>query len=408
MTEPRQAAHIRFVRTLIANVDTICAEALEDHARGIISSQQARKIISGELVRSGVAESVAGERYVTSAQLRYDLIEDMNDLLISKVLKEAPGCYDLELGKGASATGWARQLLRAARGTLLRNIHTRTAAKVSPVDPTPQAHSSLRFGTQRQYHFVHGVETSAFHESAVTDDYSLEGTQRSMEDAADWLSSKTRHLRENSKLAAHAASLLHAYGVPSLVRPRLEERRRLQALIAADPFLASRSVEAMKAIVESEPLTTPVDDGLLCLWDEYSYNQLEAISEADGKVARVLVDAALADRTRPSRTILRSFRASVRSLGKGLHWNRLADECAEAFIALEFEAFSAFDSTGAEFHAEKSAGHMLMCRKAPGVFARTLAHPGQRLGRNEKELYEQLDLLISNLTDLEVKAPEAA
>ena len=395
------------MRTLITDADTICADILEAHARNEVTAERARATIAGELLKAGVAVSVANERYVSSAQLRHDLIEEMTELLVSKVLRSGPGNYDLELGRDRSATGWARQLLRAARGTLLRNIHSRTASKLYPVDPTPPSvNGSDRFGYHS--HSGQGPAVVAFHQASVRDDYSLDGTQRSMEDAADWLSSKTRHLRENSKLAAHAASLLHAYRVPALIRPRLEERRRLQALIAADPFLASRSVEAMKAIVESEPLTSPIDDGLLCLWDEYSYDQLEVISEADGKVARILVDAALADRTRPSRTTLRSFRAAVRAQGKGVNWIRLADECTEAFIALEFEAFSAFDSTGAEFHAEKMAGHMLMCRKAPEVFARTLAFKGQRLGRNEKELYENLDSIISNLTDREVKAPAAA
>lgn len=395
------------MRTLITDADKVCADILEAHARKEVSSERARAVIAAALLHAGIAESVANERYVSSAQLRYDLIEDMTELMVSKVLKSGPGTYDLELGRDRSVTGWARQLLRAARGSLLRNIHTRTAAKMFPVDPTPPPASNADRYSRPSYG-GQGVAVVAYHQASVSDDYTVDGPQRHMEDAADWLSSKTRHLRESSKLAAHAASLLHAYRVPALIRPRLEERRRLQALLAKDPFLASRSVEAMKAIVESEPLTEAIDDGLLCLWDEYSYDQLETISEADGKVARVLVDAALADRTRPSRTTLRAFRAAVRAQGKGVNWIRLADECTEAFVALEFEAFSSFDSTGAEYHAEKVAGHMLMCRKAPDVFARTLAFKGQRLGRNEKELYENLDSIISNLTDLEVKAPTAA
>lgn len=393
------------MRTLITDADAVCSNILEAHARGEVTAERARAVIAGELLKTGIAEAVATERFVSSAQLRYDLVEDMNELMVSKVLRSGPGNYDLELGRDRSATGWARQLLRAARGTLLRNIHSRTASKLYPVDPTPPPVSGTTDRFNRPSHAGQGPAVIAFHQASVRDDYALDSAQRSMEDAVDWLSSKTRHLRESSKLAAHAATILHAYRVPALIRPRLEERRRLQALLAADPFLAYRSVEAMRAIVDSEPLAFPIDEGLLCLWDEYSYDQLQTISEADGKVARILVDAALADRTRPSRTVLRSFRAAVRAQGSGVNWQRLADECTEAFIALEFEAFSAFDSTGAEFHAEKVAGHALMCRKAPDVFARTLAFKGQRLGRNEKELYEHLDAIISNLTDLEVKVP---
>jgi hypothetical protein len=95
-------------------------------------------------------------------------------------------------------------------------------------------------------------------------------------------------------------------------------------------------------------------------------------------------------------------------MGKGRGWARLAEETCEAFIALEFEAYSSFDTTGADYRDERVAGRRIAILKAPDVFARALAFKGQRLGLNEADMYEQLDRLIRSLTDLEVKVPEAA
>jgi hypothetical protein len=53
-----------------------------------------------------------------------DLATEMEELLFQKVMQTEPGGFDLDLGLDAWATGWARQLLRAGRLSMTRNIQT--------------------------------------------------------------------------------------------------------------------------------------------------------------------------------------------------------------------------------------------------------------------------------------------
>lgn len=399
VTFVRSAAHIRFVQLSLIT-DTECHDILQRHADGVLEAPEARRLIAESLHRSGIASTVAGEKHVIGGeQLRQDLATEMEELLFQKVMQTEPGGFDLDLGLDASVTGWARQLLRAGRLSMIRNIQTRTTSKMTLVDPSPM----------RQWQdsgWVAGPY-SAFHTATTTDRNDPLHVSQTMEDAADWLRSKTRHLRDSSKLAAQAATVMHGYGVPALVRPQILERKRLKAIIDAEPGLAHRSIAAMRSLIEGEPYEV-IDEGLMALWDDFSFDQIDAITRAAPRVAGVLVDSVLADRARPSRTVLRSFRASVRAMGKGRGWARLAEETCEAFIALEFEAYSSFDTTGSDYRDERVAGRRIAILKAPDVFARALAFKGQRLGLNEADMYEQLDRLIRSLTDLEVKVPEAA
>lgn len=387
-----------FVQATITT-DTECRNILQRHLAGDFPDGLTRRLIAEELHRSGIAAEVAGERTVQSAQMLRDLTSDMQSLLFQKVIQTTPGGFDPKLGANNSTTAWARQLLRSARASIIRNMMARTIQKMDLVDPMPlPSNESADVMPQPTSYMI-------FH-AAVADDHTAGQRGQNMQDAADWLRSKTRHLRDNSKLAAQAATIMHGYGVPALVRPRLDERRRLKALIDADETLAHRSVRNVRAVIEREAVACDVDPGLKALWDDYTAEHLMAIADAHPKVALALVDNTLSDRARPSRDVRRSFRASVRALGTGRGWARLAEETCEAFIALEFEAYSAFDSAGAGFRDERIAGRIIACQKAPDVFARALSHPGQRLGKDQDALYEQLDRLIRSLTDLEVKAPE--
>ncbi|WP_312875834.1 hypothetical protein [Arthrobacter terrae] len=379
--------------------DSECHDILQRHADGLVGASETRRLIAESLHRSGIAGAVSKEKTVLGLQLMHDLATEMDELLFQKVMQNEPGGFDLDLGLDASVSGWARQLLRASRLSILRNIQTRTTSKLTLVDPSPM----------RQWQdsgWVAGPY-AAFHNATSVDRNDPIHISQTMEDAADWLRSKTRHLRDSSKLAAQAATIMHGYSVPALVRPQILERKRLKTMVDAEPGLAHRSIAAMRALIEGEPYEV-IDEGLMALWDDYSFDQIDALTRAAPRVAGVLVDSVLADRARPSRTVLRSFRASVRALGKGRGWARLADETCEAFIALEFEAYSSFDTTGSDYRDERVAGRRIAILKAPAVFTRALAFKGQRLGLNETDMYEQLDRLIRSLTDLEVKVPDAA
>lgn len=238
----------------------------------------------------------------------------------------------------------------------------------------------------------------------MTEDDSL----RAMQDAADWLNKRARFQRGNARIANQAAALRAAYSLPATVRPMLNERRRLQALLEADPEAALRSVKAMCSIVGRERAPEPCDEGLLALWDDYSFDNLDTLAHLSERVAGALAAAAVADRPRIPKPVIRTFRATVRALGSGLEWRSLSEELCEVFTALEFEAFSPFDTTGANFHEHRVAGRRLSILKSKDVFDRVLAHEDHRLGRDFDEVYAQLDRLVRELSDVEVVLDEAS
>lgn len=393
-----RAAHISSVQQITTKCDDKCREILTGFRSGLTNDHETRRLIAAELYTEDIAGAVAKEGYLPSAQAFVDLKNELNNLLYSKVMGEGSSALNLNVPPATSIPGWARQLLRRARSSEQRNIDTRTTARFELVDPQPQVDGDR----------IASAGTARFHREATLDAYDPGYTDQMMTDAVDWLQSKTRHLRDNSKLEAHAATLRHGYGVPSLIRPRVDERDRLRALLAADPFVAHRSVRLLRASLareEHEPVV--IDQGLLALWDDFSYENLEAIAFAPAKVAKTLVEAVLADRPRPPRTTLRSFRVASHAFGSGKGWVRLIDEACECFVALEFEAYSAFDTTGTDFRDQRLAGRVVYAKKAVDVFARVLAWPGQTLGRTEDEMYERLDGLIRSMADLEVEVQAA-
>lgn len=379
--------------------DQQCRTILRRHAAGELPGNLARRLIAEELHRSGIAASVAGEKSVQSLQLVRDLTDEMQNLLFSKTVQTTPGGFSLSYSDTeTSTTAWARQLLRAARPSLLRNLANR-AGKTDLVDPMPTQSDEEKAAQPTSY--------TVFHSAVAGHESDSEMDERKKQDAADWLRSKTRHLRDNSKLAAQAATICYGFSVPQLVRPMLDERRRLKAIVDADPSLAHRSARSMLSLVErgAAAPAEDLDHGLKALWDDYTAENLSVIVNAHSRMALALVDHALADRARPSRNVLRSFRASVRALSEDKSWHLMAEELCEVFIALEFEAYSAFDSTAVSFREERVAGRLIDCQKAPEVFSRAVARAGHTFGKSVEELYAQLDRFIRELTDLDVKAP---
>ena len=384
---------------------TECDQAVQGllkdyHSGGLpVTEGEVRALVAGHIVRAGIADEVAREAVASAnAQDVEDLAEDLEKLMVDKVMQGAPGGYDLERGLEASATGWARQLLRTARRSAARNIKARGVSKQIPVDPT----GTYIAGVQPRAHVV--FHTAA---TAPVQLHSAEPDRDAVEDAETWFSSRSRHLRDASRLASQAAAIRHAYGLPVLVRHRMLERARLRALVAADRSLAVASLKAMRALVAGEqPVIDHIDNGLMALWDEFSYDAMEVVADAPARVAEALVDAALADRPRPSRDTLAAFRNRLRAAGHGPGWKRTAERLADAYVALEFEASSAFDSAAAEFQDQRAAGRAILCHRAPEAFAAVIACPTQTLGFNEDAVYESLNAIAAELTD-PVIAPEA-
>lgn len=365
---------------------------------------QTRQALAGVLESAKIYKAVASETMHKgsilkgSLQLRNDVEADMRDLVFSKLTAMGDKQYfDLDKALDSSVMGWARQLMRSSRLSIMRNIANRTINKEALVDPVPPLNTSDQNLTKVYLDF---------HGAAARNEPGEDGALRQMQDAADWLAKKARFQRGNARIANQAAAIRSAYSLPDTIRPLYDERRRLQEVLKADPEAALRSVKTMCALISREHCDTECDQGLLALWDDYSFDHLDTIAHLPEEVAGSLALAAVSDRPRMPKPVLRTFRASVRALDPSREWRSLSEELCEVFTALEFEAFSPFDTTGADFHEHKVVGRRLSILKSQSTFKRVLEFEGQRMGRDFDEVYAHLDRLVRELTDVEVSVDD--
>ncbi|WP_313821875.1 hypothetical protein [Citricoccus sp.] len=386
--------------------DSACRDLIDRWATGHLSERQARQEIAGVLTGSGISHEVSREYQTwhyglaSGPQLSQDVAAEFDEFLFRRVTEEGPEAFfDLERARGASVTGWARQTLRATRKSVLRNIHNRTAARQELVAPT---------GAEE------GRHTAAAHAftQASAPGVGVEGTevaQRMMlEEATEWLRSKASHHRGIARTAAGSAALRFAFNLPEPVRPEVRIRRRALPLLESDPKAAHRSAQAMLACLNRihgwQGMFAAADQDLLALWDDYSKAQLFELVSRDPAIAHTLAVEALADRARPDRPSVRAFRAAVKEFApvlkngrKPAGWRTCVNAVVDAFLAEEFEAFSAFDTAGAATHEDKLAEREQTLAGAWDAYQAMVRFPEAPLGTTHREVRDRLDGLIRGI-----------
>lgn len=394
--------------------DSACRDLIDRWAAGHLSERQARHEIAGVLTGSGISHEVSREYQTwhyglaSGPQLSQDVAAEFDEFLFRRITEEGPEAFfDLERARGASVTGWARQTLRATRKSVLRNIHNRTAARQELVAPTGAEDGR------------HTAAAHAFTQAPApgTGVDSTEVAQRMMlEEATEWLRSKASHHRGIARTAAGSAALRFAFNLPEPVRPEVRIRRRALPLLESDPKSAHRSAQAMLACLNRihgwQGMFDAADQDLLALWDDYSKAQLFELVSRDTAIAHTLAVEALADRARPDRPSVRAFRAAVKEYApilkngrKPAGWRTCVNAVVDAFLAEEFEAFSAFDTAGAATHEDKLAEREETLAGAWDAYQAMVRFPEAPLGTTHQEVRDRLDGLIRGILGSGVEIP---
>ncbi|MFC7400911.1 hypothetical protein [Citricoccus sp. GCM10030269] len=386
--------------------DAACRELIDRWVAGHRSETETRREIAALITASGICREVSRE-YQTwhyglapGPQLSLDVEAEFTEFLFRRITEEGPEAFlDLERARNSSVVGWARQTLRSARKSVLRNLHNRTAARQELVAPTGAEDGKH---TAASYAFASSTAPGTLVDGP-------EVTQRMLlEEATHWLVSKASHHRGIARTAAGSAALRFAFNLPEPVRPDLATRRRALALLA-DPKAAHRSAQAMLACLNRihgwQGMFDAADQDLMALWDDYSKAQLFELVSRDTAIAHTLAAEALADRARPDRPSIRAFRAAVKDRApmvkngrKPAGWRTCANAVCDAFLAEEFEAYSAFDTAGAATHEAKLAEREEVLATAREAYESAARFPGAPLGATVREIREQLDSIIRGTT----------
>jgi hypothetical protein len=400
------------VRAENLQTDTACRELIDRWAAGQLTERQTRQEIAAILTGSGITREVSREYQTwhhglaSGPQLSQDVATEFDEFLFRRITEEGPEAFfDLDRARAASITGWARQTLRAARKSVLRNIHNRTAARQELVAPT---------GAED------GKHTAASYAFASTPAPGTgvdgpEVTQRMMlEEATHWLRSKASHHRGIARTAAGSAALRFAFDLPEPVRPDVATRRRALPVLEADAKAAHRSAQAMLACLNRihgwEGLFESADQDLMALWDDYSKAQLFEVVSRDPAIAHTLALEAMADRARPDRPSVRAFRAAVKDHApvlkngrKPTGWRTCANAVVDAFLAEEFEAYSAFDTAGAATHEAKVAEREAVLAGAWDAYESAVRFTQSPLGATHQQVRELLEGIIRGILGTSVE-----
>lgn len=404
------------VRAENLQTDSACRGLLERWAAGQLTERQTRHQIAGVLTGSGISHEVSREYQTwhyglaSGPQLSQDVAAEFDEFLFRRITEEGPEAFfDLERARGASVTGWARQTLRATRKSVLRNLHNRTSARQELVAPTGAEDGRVTAA-------AHAFTQAPAPGSGVD---SPEVTQRMMlEEATEWLRSKASHHRGIARTAAGSAALRFAFNLPEPVRPEVRVRRRALPLLEADPKAAHRSAQAMLACLNRihgwQGMFDHADQDLMALWDDYSKAQLFELVSRDPAIAHTLAVEALADRARPDRPSVRAFRAAAKEFApvlkngrKPAGWRTCVNAVVAAFLAEEFEAFSAFDTAGAATHEDKLAEREETLAGAWDAYQAMVRFPEAPLGSTHQEIRDRLDGLIRGILGASVQIPGA-
>ena len=401
---PRMPVNGRFTRAEIDRRATGVAAAARD---GVVSQVHARRVIAALVYSSSIPEAVAAGWHGTG-QDRADIADRLRMLLFTKVIQEIPGGFDPDVvAGGASTSGWATQLARAALRGAARDALLPQREHPLP----PSARAADGDGDRRGYRSIAEVSdlVAAVPDIAERAAASADGQgARDPSAAADAGVLVLRGMRAASRRHRGAAHLRDVLGLPAAPRPRdAVLRDRVAAALDEDPDAARRAVRAELARrADAAPRhAAVVGDAVSVLWSGYPENDLVTLAGLDARVAHAVAAAAVTPRPAIRADVAAALVAQIaRAEPDDPAWGDLAAELVAAFLAhisdlpSEFSpAHRAAAPKAAHQKAREAAGFARMARRAAAFPAAPL---GGVAAMVEAELQDRLLLIETVVADL--------
>jgi len=402
---PRMPGNGRFTRAEIDRRATGVAAAAR---YGVVSQAHARRVVAALLYGSSVPEAVAAG-WNGTGQDRADIADRLRMLLFTKVMQETPGGFRTDVvAGGASVSGWATQLARAALRGAARDALL--PQRERPLPPSAPARDGV--GDPRGYRsitevsdLVGSVPDIAEH-AAASMDRVRKGDCSTMAAAEAGLT-VLRGMRPASRRHRGAAHLRDILGLPAAPRPRDPVlRERIAAALDVDPEAARRAVRAelaRRAVAVSRGAA--VGDEVSALWTGYPKDDLVTLAGLDPRVAHAVAVAAVTPRPAIRADVAAALAAQIRRAEPDdPAWDGLATALVAAFLAHISDLPSEFSP------AHRTAAPKAVRQKAreAEVFARmarrAAAFPEAPLGgvpaMVEAELHDRLLLIERIVADL--------
>lgn len=304
------------------DIDEQARRIASDACRGVIDERTARMRIMELILGAQIAQFCADH---SSAQFweRDEVADRVHENMIQRVLDE--GGLDLEIASQSSVVGWARQEgIRKANWSLgeIRRENSRVRSVGSFAEE--------------------GIDPEDKGSPDVSDEFM---------DLADGFVEKAKGTRERSRSIIAARTLLDAFRLPNPVVPASrEDCDWIEEAISADHGIAHRALGAFVRLIDGDMSDSDkqIDERLLALWDDYSYEQADLLLGRPPLVVRTIVAAAVARRPRPSKKVVSEVTDIVLLASEGDGWTEFAQDIVETWLARECEPFSEFVSPSAD------------------------------------------------------------
>lgn len=312
-------------------LDERARQIAADACSGKIDAHTARMEIVGLIFEAKVMQFVADATRVPVWE-RDELETRVHDNLIERVLDE--DAFSLETASHSSVIGWARQEgFRKSQWALGEIRRERRKGFSVPTFEGTQIESDLAIG---------GDVTPKPNDEFL--------------DLAEGFSKKAKGTRERGRSIIAARTLLDAFRLPNPIIPaEPADREWIVAAVNRDHELAHRALVAFHHLIDGSMSDTDkrIDQRLLALWDDYSYEQIELLVGKTPLVCRTIVAAACSRRPRPNKSVVSEVRDTVILAAEGEGWADYAADVVETWLARECETFSEF-VTPSDADAEKA------------------------------------------------------
>jgi hypothetical protein len=380
---------------------TAARDILDRLNDGDLDEREARLKLAGVIEASNVPVAVAREVQGITDRHRRDLASLLSEMMLGRVTGTGGFCQSLDLERireGADINAWARQLLRSAVPSKMRDIRL-VDSHEALVDPTNAA----------------SAETTSFSGMAYAQ-ASVSGADIAIEDdhfteQFNSMAPESRTLRRTGQTKRNARTLREAYAItaPLVIPEAPADRSWLISYLGAETDAAGEtrfthimetyaSLNVWVAVVSGRGNPrADIDDRLLGLWDDFTLEQAEDLLELRPAVAHTIALAEAMLAPKPSRDVVARAISATKMAAAGHDWDLHAKALISAWVANESAAVSEFNTkTVVDFEAAE-AERVALAETLPAQLEQTAAWHNQPLGAKQDDVDAFLRRLFTSL-----------
>lgn len=392
--------------------DSRIAKIVADVLDGNRTEKSGRAEIAGILCGTGILGEIAAGEPITPME-REELEANLQALMLTKILTaNGEKNMNFERLNGSSACGWFRQFARAATPSEMRRVRNMRKRFGVPVDMMASAVGGPAFGDMATPEAVNTPWAANLSAHKTTEELAHE---ESASQLIEEFTETARYLRGPVVTFVKADTLRRFYDLPNATRlPDPQDRQFVLDELEKDNKIAykSASIAFRLRTGEIDRDEVKTDMRLVEIWNSHDTETLDSLLDRPGEVAHTLATVASMQRPRPNSVALNRFRRLVSVISDLPEWKPVAEELAEAYIATEFNAVSAYNEPrlSEDELAELSAKHQSdQKRWAPAVKA-AMEFVGRPTGASEAEIRRTLDshaMAAGAIESSYLKKPEA-